>query len=81
MIYRWNGFRFPPEDKKLDRALVILIVLLLFLWSCSYNPYPSSTKIKYETETNTTDKTSGSDTAKDGNKWTFEQTFRWKTRE
>ena len=80
MIYRWNGFRFPPEDKKLDRGIIILTVLLLFLWSssCSYNPYPSTTKIKYETETNNTDKTSGSDTAKDGVKWTIEQTFRWK---
>ena len=56
-----------------------LIVLLCFLiMSCSYNPYPSTTKIKYETETNNTDKTSGSDTAKDGVKWTVEQTFRWK---
>ncbi len=33
MIYRWKGFRFPPSDKKMDKAIIMLIVLLLLLWS------------------------------------------------
>jgi len=80
MIYRWNGFRFPPEDKKLDRGIIILTVLLLFLWSssCSYNPYPYQTKIAYENEENTTDKTSSDkDTIKSGETWKIEQIFKW----
>ena len=56
-----------------------IIMLCLLIISCGYNPYPSTTKIKWEQENNTTDKTSSNnDTIKSGNKITLEQTFRWK---
>ena len=57
----------------------IIILLCFLIVSFSYNPYPSTTKIKWEQENNTTDKTSSNnDTIKSGNKITLEQTFRWK---
>ena len=78
MIYRYRGFRFPPYNWKLEIAIVILLCLVVV--SCNYSPYPSTTKIKYQTESNTTDKTSSDkDTVKSGYAWTVEQTFRWKT--
>jgi len=57
----------------------IILLLCFLIVSCSYNPYPSTTKIKWERDTNTTDKTSSNnDTIKSGTKISVEQTFRWK---
>ena len=57
----------------------IILLLCFLIVSCSYNPYPSTTKIKWERDTNTTDKTSSNnDTVKSGVKISVEQTFRWK---
>jgi len=76
MIHRWNGFRWPPHTYKVDIAIVILLCLVLI--SCGYSMKPHQTKIKYETESNTTDKTSSDkDTIKSGKTWGIEQIFRW----
>lgn len=81
MIYKWKGFRFPPRDKKMDKAIIMLIVLLFLLWStggCSYTVKPYQTKIGYET--NTSDKeNSDNDTKKTG--WNIEQIFKWEDKE
>jgi len=56
-----------------------ILLLCFIVISCGYNPYPYQTKIKYENEENTTDKTSSDkDTIKSGETWSIEQIFKWK---
>lgn len=74
MSKRWNGFRFPPRDKKMDKAIIMLVALLLLLWStggCSYKAKPHQTKVGYEYSTK--DATKDSKTSG----WSLEQIFRW----
>ena len=69
--------------QRIDRAIGIVLIFLFCLWStnCSFKPYPSQTKVKYENSDNTVDKTSSSnDTVKSGTTWTVEQTFKWEDR-
>jgi hypothetical protein len=44
-----------------------------------YSIYPYQTRVKYENESNTTDKTdSDKDTVKSGETWSIEQVFKWR---
>tara|TARA_R110002153_G_C13046562_1_gene470460 strand:- start:161 stop:379 length:219 start_codon:yes stop_codon:yes gene_type:complete len=66
--------------QRIDRAIGIVLIFLFCLWStnCSFKPYPSQTKVKYENSDNTVDKTSSSnDTVKSGETWSVEQIFKW----
>ena len=59
--------------------ILLLCFLIISCMATQYSIYPYQTKVKYENESNTTDKTdSDKDTIKSGETWSIEQVFKWR---